>query len=80
MIDPRAVATLGIGYQPSILARIGFWPVSETVSEFFESRTRLIRARVLLIARASLETMLAASARIVDASADDRNVTVESIA
>lgn len=28
MLDPRAVATLGIGYGAGLLARIGLWPVA----------------------------------------------------
>lgn len=26
MLDPRAIATLGIGYGADLLARIGLWP------------------------------------------------------
>ena len=29
MLDPRAIATLGIGFGADLLAKIGLWPVAE---------------------------------------------------
>jgi len=29
MLDPRAIATLGIGYAPALVARLGLWPVDD---------------------------------------------------
>lgn len=33
MLDPRAIATLGIGYGADLLARIGLWPKAVIVED-----------------------------------------------
>lgn len=45
MLDPRAVATLGIGYSPAVAARIGLWDVATIVPPDFIPGGRLVPGR-----------------------------------
>jgi len=64
MISPRAIATLGLGFLPALLARLGLWRAEQPAQQpQIQTRISLVSARSLLIEVPEIETIGAIASR-----------------
>lgn len=64
MISPRAIATLGLGFIPALLARLGFWQAEQPAQQpQIQHRISIVSARSILIAVPEIETIGAIASR-----------------